>query len=146
MRPKKKILLVDGDELRRSVAAFVVETNGYIVLQAGSAREAAEALSELGDVDLVVAAGRLPDTSGVALLDWARSHGRGSPGLLLGSWEEIHELQRSPYPWLYFESGTTQQLELIKLLCARKRGPVKGSKRPAAGKAAEETEMEAVTA
>lgn len=64
MRPKKRVLLIDNNEQRLSVRAFVLETHHYFVAKATSVREAAETFSEARP-DVVLA---MVDVPGLAKL------------------------------------------------------------------------------
>ena len=63
------VLIVDDEALIRWSVAETLESEGYQVLEAGSAREALERFSEVGDgIGVAVLDLRLPDCADLALL------------------------------------------------------------------------------
>lgn len=64
----RRVLIVDDEEMVRAFAAMVLEAEGYQVLQAGDASEAAYVWSRAeGHIDLLVADISLPGESGLEL-------------------------------------------------------------------------------
>lgn len=70
----RRILVVDDEEMVRVFASMALEEEGYIVLQAGDASEAAYIWSrEDGAIDLLLADISLPGQSGVELAENLRN-------------------------------------------------------------------------
>lgn len=66
--PQEKILVVDDEEVIRDVCSQILENLGYLVVTAGSGREALKLVSE--DIfDVVVTDIMMPDMSGLELLE-----------------------------------------------------------------------------
>lgn len=124
MRPKKIILLVDGNEISRSTVALTLFVNGYKVLQAVDAVEAAMLFAE-GPVNLVIARMAMKSISGNALVSQFKQIAPYIPAVLFGNVKAglIHDADA-----LVDEKNCSamELLELIKLKTARKRGPRKG--------------------
>lgn len=116
MRPKKIILLIDPQEDRRSTTAFVLETNGFLVLTAPSVYAAAEVAHdpELSIPDLLVGYAPISHAYMEQLAD-----DLDRPCRFIGP-EDRGELQRNAWPPM------AEVLERIKRAAARKRGPRKG--------------------
>ena len=74
MRPKKVILCVDDNETTLSVRTFLLETRGYRVLTATTARAALEVLEQTvpGTLDLLIADLLLPGMDGNELVRRAK--------------------------------------------------------------------------
>jgi two-component system, OmpR family, response regulator CpxR len=127
MRPKKIILVVNGNEHERSVIAFMLSTNGYRVLAAASGSEAAQFLSE-NAVDLVLADDGMPNFNGgqiVARLKEITSH---VPMILLCDPARVSGQPHAADAVLPRRNcSPIELLERIKNMSARKRGPRKGS-------------------
>jgi len=117
MRPKKIILCVDDNEQELSVLKFMLATNGYRVVSAGTGQEAIGIFSEL-QVDLVLADFGMPQMNGLQLVDRLKQIASHVPMILLGD-----PLKMSCSP--------QELLERIKVMSARKRGPRKGALRMA---------------
>jgi CheY-like chemotaxis protein len=80
-RGAETILLVESDESVRSVARRILGLYGYAVLEATNAGDAESVLkANLGGVDVLLVALRLPQVSGVEVAQRAR---RCSPGLAI---------------------------------------------------------------
>jgi DNA-binding NtrC family response regulator len=62
------VLVVDDEELIRWSLAQTLEAAGYEVLEAGSARETLERMSEVSDICVVLLDLKLPDSSDLSLL------------------------------------------------------------------------------
>lgn len=72
------VLVVDDDEMVRSVAARMLEANGYVVSTAGGGGEALDMLE--GEMpDLILSDIKMPDVGGFALLRAVRSLGYQMP-------------------------------------------------------------------
>lgn len=66
--PYEKILVVDDEEVIRDVCSQILENLGYLVVTAGSGREALKLVSE--DIfDVVITDIMMPDMSGLELLE-----------------------------------------------------------------------------
>ncbi len=126
MRPKRKILLVDGDEVRASVWRMVFWAHAFAVTVAA---DAAQALGQvkLTDFELIVLAISTPEDF------------EGLPA-------KLGEISRSPRLMLAhlclppaavvversMKGGFSpcEVLEVVKVMSARRRGPRKGFRRP----------------
>lgn len=62
------VLIVDDEELIRWSLAQSLEADGYKVLEAGSARETLERLSQASDICVILLDLKLPDSSDLSLL------------------------------------------------------------------------------
>ena len=129
MRPKKVILCVDDNEQELSVLKFMLETNGYRVVPAASGQEAISLLSK-GWVDLVLADFAMPQMNGHQLINRLKGMAPHIPMILLG---EASFIKGSIAPADVLISkrltSSTDLLELIRIMSARKRGPKKGTLR-----------------
>ena len=131
MRPKKIILCVNGNEQELSVLKFTLTTNGYKVVPAVTGQEAMSALGSM-QIDLVLTEMNLPQMSGEQLVQRLKKIAAHVPMILLGDPQpaggEIHVADAM----LAKKNCTSMELlERIKTMSARKRGPRKGSLRPA---------------
>ena len=76
------VIVVDLDRSFRQRLATALREVGWVVREAGSAREAARQLSR-EHVDAAVIEGLLPDATGVELVDQLRAHGQHLPVVFL---------------------------------------------------------------
>ena len=74
MNPTAKILIVDDEPQIRALLKTTLTRSGYAVVEAGSAREATNALA-IGKPDLVLLDLGLPDRDGLELVEGARRAG-----------------------------------------------------------------------
>ena len=127
MRPKKVILLVDDNEQELSVLKFMLETNGYRVIEANSGNEAIEWFAEARP-DLVLADFAMPHMNGNQLIHRLKSVASHVPMILLGDPNAMTGIIHSADALLNKRMTTPAEfLERIKTMSARKRGPRKGS-------------------
>lgn len=77
----RKILIVDDDADFISVTKEYLESIGYIVTATHSPHQALEVLSS-GTFDLIISDYRMPELSGLALLEKIRGSGMDTPFLL----------------------------------------------------------------
>jgi CheY-like chemotaxis protein len=131
MRPKKIILCVDDNEQELSVLKFMLATNGYRVVSAGSGQEAIEIFSET-PVDLVLTDYAMPQMSGSQLVERLKQIAVHVPMILLGDPQRMGGEMHAADALLAKKNCSPQELlERIKIMSARKRGPRKGSQRQA---------------
>lgn len=96
----ESILLVDGDPATRDAMKFILELNGYRVVEAHHGIEALQVLNEWGsDILLTLCAAELPDMTGPEWLRQLRFLGPETPALLLSEREsvEVAEMAMSPF-------------------------------------------------
>ena len=113
MRPKKVILLVDGNEQALSVRKFMLETRGYRVVDAASASAALERFAD-GGIDLVLSDLLLP----------GMDDSPETPALLLSS--TVKDFARAEAADAFLPKGAAnpaEMVERIRMLLVRKRGP-----------------------
>ena len=106
MTRKQTILLVDDHETTRATLADALAREGYIVIPAGTGREAVERTRDEG-IDLVLTDLRLPDLGdegGLAVLDASKKHAPGRPVILItghGSVETaVEAMKRGAHDYL----------------------------------------------
>ncbi len=125
MRPKKVILLVDGNEAALGIRRFMLETRGYRVLTAASAGEALVSFDR-HHIDLVVSDLLLPDMHGDDLIRMLKTEAPKTRALLFSL--TVREGLCSSFADVCLRSGTfspARLLDEIKLLLIQKRGPKK---------------------
>jgi CheY-like chemotaxis protein len=123
MRPKKRILLAGGDELRTSMLRFMLVTRGYAVT---ASADASDALARIAaeQWDLVLLDLPLPGAKQIA--DTVHADAPHTPTLLIvGKGQPIPADLFSPVQ--VRSADATELLECVKFMCARKRGPRKGT-------------------
>ena len=131
MRPKKVILLVDGNEQALSVRKFMLETRGYRVVDSASAQAALERFGE-GGIDLIVSDLLLPGMDGNELVRRIKAEAPEMPALLLSS--TVKDFARASAADAFLPKGAvtpTEMVERIRTLLVRKRGPKRASPAPA---------------
>lgn len=129
MRPRKVILLVDGNEQALSVRKFMLETRGYRVVEATAAAGALERFAE-GGIDLVVSDLLLPGMDGNEMVRRIKADAPETPAMLLSS--TVKDFARADAADAFLPKGAvtpSEMVERIRALLVRKRGP----KRAAAG-------------
>jgi PAS domain S-box-containing protein len=80
---RARVLLVDDDAIVREVMAELMETSGFVVLQADCATDAFKVLNGGADVDILVSDLSMPDMDGVTLIKEAQRLRQGLPAILL---------------------------------------------------------------
>jgi CheY-like chemotaxis protein len=129
MRPKKVILCVDDNEQDLSVLRFMLETNGFRVVSAGSGQEAIALFAEM-PMDLVLADYAMPQMDGGQLVERLKQIASHIPMILLGDPQKMGAEMHAADVLLAKKNCSAQELlERIKVMSARKRGPRKGSQR-----------------
>ncbi len=125
MRPRKRILLIDSNELRQSTRRYMLTIRGFVVHAAASADEARELAAD-HNPDLVIACWPMAGTDLGRLLDQIYEQ-RPTVRLML-----VAEHLSSPPETVTVDAcmlkGYCNPSELVdraKFLCARKRGPKK---------------------
>ncbi len=132
MRPKKVILLVDGNEQALSVRKFMLETRGYRVVDSANGQAALERFGE-GGIDLVVSDLLLPGMDGNELVRRIKAEAPEMPALLLSS--SVKDFARASAADAFLPKGAvtpTEMVERIRMLLVRKRGPKRANPAPAA--------------
>ena len=132
MRPRKVILLVDGNEQALSVRKFMLETRGYRVVEAPGANEALERFAQ-GGVDLVLSDLLLPGMDGNEMVRRMKAESPEVPALLVSS--TVKDFARAGAADVFLPKGAVspgEMVERIRMLLVRKRGP-KRAAAPATG-------------
>ena len=94
------VLLVDGDPATRHAMKFILELNGYRVVEAIHGIEAMQLLCEWGgDIQLALCAPELPDMTGGEWMGRMRFLGPEVPALLLTEKDcvEVADMEMSPW-------------------------------------------------
>jgi two-component system, OmpR family, response regulator CpxR len=129
MRPKKTILCVDDNEQSLSIRKVMLETRGYRVLTAASAREAMLAFHK-GGIDLVLSDLIMPDCDGRQLIEQIKAVSPQTPAVLFSGKIAIFNHDEMPAD-VFLPKGMyapVELLERIRLLLVRKRGPKRMAK------------------
>lgn len=92
------VLVVAADVAWREALARRLQAQSYLVLTAGSVREASEKLAVAPS--LLILAAQLPDGSGWDLLDWLARCGREAPALIIGAGARHGTRRTKPEPIL----------------------------------------------
>jgi DNA-binding response OmpR family regulator len=138
MRPKKKILLIDADENRRSVRSFVLANRGFAVYAAANAGDARRA-AKIASLDVAILVWPF-DGAGALLGELHRSYPQ-MPSMVIG--EKLAESDPRVIADAWMLKGGCSQEEInlrAKVMCQRKRGPRPAAERkvpPAIVRAAE---------
>ena len=93
------ILLIDGDDSARDALKFILELNGYRVVEARHGIEALQVLCEWGeDIQLALCAPELPDMTGGEWMGQMRFLGPEIPALLMSEREmiEVTDMEMAP--------------------------------------------------
>jgi len=131
MRPKKVILCVDDNEQDLSVLKFMLSTNGYRVHGVTSGQEALGIFSGL-QVDLVLIDFAMPQMNGKQLAERLKRVAPHVPMILLGDPQAMGgEIHMADAMLAKKNCSPQELLERVKVMSARKRGPRKGTHRPA---------------
>jgi DNA-binding NtrC family response regulator len=86
----ESILLVDGDTATRGAMKFILELNGYRVVEAHHGIEALQVLNEWGgDIQLALCGAELPDMTGLQWLSQLRFLGPEVPAILLSEKDSV---------------------------------------------------------
>ncbi len=123
MRPRKVILLVDGNEQALSVRKFMLETRGYRVVEALSAQDALERFTQ-GGVDLVLSDLLLPGMDGNEMVRRMKAEAPEVPALLVST--TVKDFARAEAADAFLPKGAVspgEMVERIRTLLVRKRGP-----------------------
>src|SRR5579875_831952 len=141
MRPKKTILCVDDNEQALAVRKFLLETRGYRVLPARSAEEALEYFRR-GGIDLVLGDMVMPQMDGNEMVRRMKEIAPEVPAILIsGSVKNFDRANRADAFLPKGASTPVEMLERIRVMIARKRGPKKTTRPPAAFIAHEQPEF-----
>lgn len=123
MKPKKTILCVDDNEQLLSIRKVILETRGYRVVTANSARQALE-IFKAGQIDLVLTDLVMPEVDGTELIDKIKAISPNTPAILFSG--KIRIFERDTRADVFLPKGMyapAELLERIRLLLVRKRGP-----------------------
>jgi CheY-like chemotaxis protein len=94
------ILLIDGDPATRDALKFILELNGYRVIEAHHGIEALQVLCEWGeDIQLALCAPELPDMTGGEWMGQMRFLGPEIPAILLSEKEMVETADLPLAPW-----------------------------------------------
>jgi CheY-like chemotaxis protein len=94
------LLLVDGETTHRNALKFILELNGYRVVEATHGIEGWQILDGFGDrIHLALCAADLPDMTGPEWLSHVRIITPDLPGLLLGENERTDVGRMIVGPW-----------------------------------------------
>lgn len=126
MRPRKRILLIDSNEVRLSVRRYLLETQGFKVSAATAADEARD-LAETTDPELIVCAWPLAGSSaGLLLNQLHEAHPFVRIMLLAETLQSVpDDVYAADAVLLKGDCTPFNVLERARLLSARKRGPRK---------------------
>jgi PAS domain S-box-containing protein len=90
----RRVLLVDDEDAVRMLARRILERNGYVVFDAGGARDALDIVAKLhNDIDLLVSDIRMPEINGPELADLIREDNPELPILFISGFSD-GKLQR----------------------------------------------------
>lgn len=117
MRPKKRILLIDGDECRQSLVSFRLSTWGYAVFSAASAAEG-RALFESCVPCVIIAASDLPELAWLLKTLYDRNP-RIPQMVLVSTKGECNAIA----DMVLYNPTPENFLERVKVISARRRGP-----------------------
>ncbi len=123
MRPRKVILVVDGNEQVLSVRKFMLETRGYRVVDSADAAGALERFAQ-GGIDLVLSDLLLPGMDGNEMVRRMKAESPETPALLVSG--TVKDFARANAADAFLPKGAVTSGELverIKMLLVRKRGP-----------------------
>jgi len=111
--PSSHILVVDGDIATRDRNAEVLMCSGYQVHTAEDGAAGWEAL-DAGNYDLLIAADRMPNVSGIELVKRLRFAGLTLPVVLASTTVPTEELIRNP--WLHLAATLVRPISSGRLL------------------------------
>ncbi len=117
MRPKKRILIIDPNELRTSILRYQLTIRGYAAFAAATAAEAREQFTACAP-ELVIAALNVDGLDGL-LTDLHQRDSFCRQLVLVPKYGECKVIVDA----VMCEPSPAELLERIKILCYRKRGP-----------------------
>ena len=91
---RPKLLIVDDDPEVRTVIAEFLESSGYAVVQANGGREALDLLSRHPDLRMIISDIRMPDMSGIELVDIATQRQRDLKVILISGYFVSQQIGR----------------------------------------------------
>jgi DNA-binding response OmpR family regulator len=125
MRPKKRVLLIDDDELRISVQRCVLETHGYLVYVASDAKSVSQVhlVAEVG-IDLILCQAEIRFYEMSGLIRMLKRRIADVPVVLVSA---LRNDDPDTMADVFLPAKSTQRelVERIRVLLARKRGPKK---------------------
>lgn len=136
MRPKRRILLMDANADRAGVRRLMLQTNGYYVISAETADQAIElAAAAYPDVSLIALSG---EDQGVERLIYRLHRVTGRPVFVISQEKRSWQAEQAEWPRtgcfadgiFYANTPAAEQLERIRVICAHKRGPKPGLRKP----------------
>ena len=128
MRPKKIVLCVDDDEQALAVLKFTLGCHKYRVLTATNGPDVIATFVGI-QVDLVLTDHLMPGMCGDELILKLKTIKSHVPMILLGDPAKIG-MAHAADSVLEKKIPMAELLERIKVMCARKRGPRRGTPRP----------------
>ena len=127
MRPRKVILCVNDNEIELSVLSYMLDVNGFHVLQASSGEEAIQIFSAY-NIELVLADYAMPKMDGCTLIAKLKQIASYVPMILLGDPASMGgKIHLADALLAKKQTTNAELLERIKVMSARKRGPRKGT-------------------
>jgi len=128
LRPKKTILCVDDNEQVLSVRTFLLETRGYRVIPALSAKQALDVVEQSipGSLDLLLCDLLMPQMDGNELVRRAKQLHPSLPAMIVSG--TVASFDRACCADVFLPKGgcsPAEMIERIRVLVARKRGPKK---------------------
>lgn len=128
MRPRKVILYVDSRESSLSVRRFLLETHGYRVISQTNGNDAINLIHRYhpGAIDLVITTMQLDPTSGDDLARHSKVLRPDLPVMIIAENRDDYDASTKADIFLTRNKcNSTEILERVKCLVARKRGPKK---------------------
>ncbi len=111
----KTILLVEDEESVRTFAREALEEGGYLVMAAGSAREALQTLHQSrAPVSLLIADLVMPDLGGRGLVDQLRAGGKELPVLFISGYAGASAIEQGLKPGEHFLAKPFDAGELLR--------------------------------
>lgn len=132
MRPKKVVLCVDGNEQSLSIMKFTLETRGFRVIAVSSARLAVQALVDAKPftIDLMICDFNLADMNGLTLVHKAKGIHPAMRTMVLSKDSNMFDHRSKADVFLPKAACIPAEiLERVRILTARKRGPIPHSVR-----------------
>ncbi len=131
MRPKKRILLIDANEVRQSTLRYLLDVKGYRVLSASTKEEALQILVA-EDIDCVILRDRsrcqeLTDL-GDALKAATRLRSGGcehAPVLFVSAFNDRRADDPYSDQFMWGQHPPSELIFRLRILTSRKRGPAK---------------------
>ena len=128
LRPRKVVLLVDGDAERLGMRRLLLENQAHVrVVPCGSAEDMLVMLKAGLRVDLMITQWRLPGLSGNDLCALAAQVDPMMNRLLLDEGRDCVPDSSWAHRWLGSKASIRDLLDAVRVLVQRKRGPTTGA-------------------